>query len=317
MQSLNESWMPVSSLTLKQLRAIQQVYRTGQVSAAADALNITQSAASVLIRQAEAALGATLFDRTTRSLSPSEAGESVIGLVERILGDLSTLEETIRGLRDLERGRIRLTATPATGLTLLPETVRRYRAAYPAVSLVMDDCAPDQFYANILEQRADFGIGTEPADTSAFDWESLHFDPLCIICSEEHPFAFREAVGWAELDGQPLILSRRDYGVRGMVEATLARLDIRPNVVAEVGFLGSAAWMSSCGIGLAVLPGRLARAQPAPGVRNVPLVDPVVRRAAGLVKRRKHSLSHSAERFVEMLAKDLHDSAASPAPARA
>ena len=49
MQSLNESWMPVSSLTLKQLRAIQQVYRTGQVSAAADALNITQSAASVLI----------------------------------------------------------------------------------------------------------------------------------------------------------------------------------------------------------------------------------------------------------------------------
>lgn len=299
------SQMSVSSLTLKQLRAIQQVYRTGQVSAAAEALNITQSAASVLIRQAETALGATLFDRTTRSLAPSAAGESVIGLVERILGDLSTLEETIRGLRDLERGRIRLTATPATGLTLLPQTVRRFREAYPAVSLILDDCAPDQFYSNIIEQRADFGIGTEPEDKSALDWQSLHSDPLCIICAVDHPFAERDSVGWRELENEPLILSRRDYGVRGMVETALAKLSIRPRVVAEVGFLGSAAWMSACGIGLAVLPGRLARAQPAPGIRSVPLTDPEISRAAGLVKRRRHTLSHSAERFVEMLAEDL------------
>jgi DNA-binding transcriptional LysR family regulator len=297
--------MSVSSLTLKQLRAIQQVYRTGQISAAADALNITQSAASVLLRQAESVLGATLFDRTTRSLSPSAAGESVIGLVERILGDLSTLEDTIRGLRDLERGRIRLTATPATGLTLLPPTVRNFRASYPAVSLILDDCAPDQFYSNILEQRADFGIGTEPEDKSALDWESLHSDPLCIICAAEHPFARRDAIGWAELVDQPLILSRRDYGVRGLVERTLAMLDIRPRIAAEVGFLGSAAWMSACGIGLAILPGRLANAQPAPGIRTVPLVDPLVKRDAGLVKRRRHTLSPSSERFVDMLAADL------------
>ncbi|MCV0395979.1 MAG: LysR family transcriptional regulator [Rhizobiaceae bacterium] len=301
--------MSISRLTLKQLRAIQQVYRTGQVSAAADALNITQSAASVLIRQAETALGVTLFDRTTRSVAPSAAGESVIGIVERMLGDLSTLEETIRGLRDLERGRVHLTATPATGLALLPATVRRFRTAYPAVSLVLDDCAPDQFYSNVIEQRADFGIGTEPEDKSTLDWHSLHADPLGIICSVDHPFAERTAVGWRELATEPLILSRRDYGVRGLVESTLAKLSIRPRVVAEVGFLGSAAWMSACGIGLAVLPGRLARAQPAPDIRSVPLCDPVITRAAGLVKRRGHTLPHSAERFVEMLAEDLADPA--------
>lgn len=297
--------MSVSSLTLKQLRAIQQVYRTGQISAAAEALNITQSAASVLVRQAETVLGATLFDRTTRSLSPSDAAESVIGLVDRILGDLSTVEETIRGLRDLERGRIRLTATPATGLTLLPDTVRRYRESYPAVSLILDDCAPDQFYSNIIEQRADFGIGTEPEDKSALDWVSLNHDPLCIICASDHPFADRDSVGWRELENEPLILSRRDYGVRGMVETTLVKLGIRPRVVAEVGFLGSAAWMSACNIGLAVLPSRLAHAQPAPGIRRIRLVDPVITRAAGLVTRRRHTLSHSAERFVDMLAEDL------------
>lgn len=298
--------MNVSGLTLKQLRAIQQVYRTGQVSAAGRAMNITQSAVSVMIRQAETALGVTLFDRTTRSLTPSKAGESVIGLVDRMLGDLGAIEETLRGLRDPDRGQIRLTATPATGLTLLPDTVRRFRALYPAVSLILDDCAPDQFYANILERRADFGIGTEPDDTSSFDWQSLVADPLSIICKSDHPFAARAGVAWRDLDGAPLILSRRDYGVRGLVEQTLARLGIRPRIAAEVAFLGSAAWMSACGIGLAILPDRLARAQPAPGIAILPLLEPRVTRPVGVVKRRRDRLAPSAERFIEMLAEDLN-----------
>ena len=297
--------MSISSLTLKQLRAIQQVYRTGQISAAADMLNITQSAVSVLIRQAEATFGATLFNRTTRSLAPTQAAESVIGLVERILGDVSSVEETIRELRDLERGHVRLTATPATGLTLLPATVRRFAAAYPGVRLILDDCAPNQFFSNILEQRADFGIGTEPEDKAALDWQSLYADPLCVICAADHPFARRDSVSWRELDGEPLIVSRRDYGVRGLVEATLTRLDVRPKVTAEIGFLGSAAWMSACGIGLAILPEKLARAQPLPDAAWVPLVDPVITRDAGVVTRKRHRLSHSAERFLEMLSEDL------------
>jgi len=297
--------MPVSGLTLKQLRAIRQVHRTGRISAAAAALNITQSAVSVLIRQAETALDTRLFDRTTRALAPTEAAETIIGMVDRILADIDTLEDTVRSLGDLTRGQVRLTATPATGLTLLPPTVRRFRAAYPGVALVLDDCAPDQFFANIRGERADFGIGTHPVDRALFDWQPLHEDPLHLICPADHPFAARAQVAWAELAEAPLILSRRDYGVRGLVEETLRQQGVRPVLAAEVGVLGSAAWMTVSGIGLGILPALIARSTPIPGLATVPLTDPVVTRPAGVVTPRTRKLSPAAAAFVEMLAADL------------
>jgi DNA-binding transcriptional LysR family regulator len=99
--------MSINQLTLKQLRAFVAVYRMGRLQAAGDALNVTQSAISVLIRQIETALGTRLFDRTMRSLVPTEAAENAIGVAERILRDVDTLDATFQELRDLQRGHVR------------------------------------------------------------------------------------------------------------------------------------------------------------------------------------------------------------------
>ena len=297
--------MIVTSLTLKQLRAVSEVFRTGGFSAAAGDLHITQSAVSVLIRQAEETLGVRLFDRTTRSLTPTQAAENVVGLIDRMLADLDAIQETARGFRDLERGTVRLTATPATGMTLLPVTVRRFRQAHPNVTLAIRDCAPNRFFVDIAEQRADFGIGTRPSDAALFDWHPLVEDPLCLICSVRHPFARRSEVRWTDLADEPLILSHRDYGVRDAVERTMQAHGLTPRVQAEIGFLGSAAWMSGCDMGMAILPRRLAAAQPTEDCLSIPLVDPVVTRAAGIVSRRGHAFSPAATRFLGMLEEDL------------
>ncbi|PHR19061.1 MAG: LysR family transcriptional regulator [Hoeflea sp.] len=297
--------MSVSALTLKQLRAILQVYRTGRISAAAEVLNVTQSAVSVLIRQSEEALGAHLFDRTTRSLAPTDAVEMIIGMVERILDDVGALEDTVSGLGDLTRGRIRLTTTPATGMTYLPSVVRRFRENYPGVNLMLDDCAPNQFFTNIRYERADFGIGTEPDDADIFDWRPLHDDPLQLICPDDHPFAARQSIAWGELHDMPLILSRSDYGVRNLVEKNLARLGVRLKLSAEVAFLGSAIWMTACGMGMGILPSRFASASRMNGVRALPLVDPVVTRPLGVVTHTARSLSPASKAFIEMMAEDV------------
>lgn len=301
--------MSVTHLTLRQLRAVSTIYATRRISAAAERLNITQSAASVLLGQAEAALGSRLFDRTTRSLTPTDAVEQVIGIVDRILADLEALGSVMTDLQALERGRVRLAATPATGMALLPTTVRRFRAAYPAVTLVLDDCAPNQFFSVIREEKVDFGIGARPPNDSEFDWTVLHQDPLYLVCHQDHPLAQAPTVAWRQLHGESLILSRRDYGVHNLVMQTLQEQGVRLTLAAEVGFLISAAWMATCGIGLCILPGHLVRSINDPLVRSVPLVDPVVTRPVGIVGKRGRSLPPSGQRFVGMLAEDLADTA--------
>jgi len=308
----------IGHLTLRQLRVVSAIYATRRISAAAERLNLTQSAASVLLAQAEAALGARLFDRTTRSVAPTRAVEQVIGIIDRVLGDIDAMGAAMSDLKGLEHGQIRIAATPATGMALLPATVRRFRAAHPRVALVLDDCAPDQFFSIIREEKADFGLGTVPVDSTDFDWTVLHDDPLVLVCPVDHPLAARPEVPWTALDGVPLIISRRDYGVRDLVERSLQAAGGRVVIANEIGFLYSAVWMASCGMGVCVFPQHLAQAVRDPGLTRRPLVGPRVTRPAAVVTRRGRSLSPAATRFVEMLAADLAaDLAPAPGPARA
>lgn len=297
--------MPLPPLTLRQLQAIRAIYETGQISAAAERLAVSQSAASVLLGQAEAALGARLFDRTTRRVVPTQAVEQIIGIVTRILGDVSSIGSVVTDLKELERGVVRIAATPATGIALLPDSVRRFMALHPRIQLVMNDCAPDQFLTLVREEKVDMGIGIPPADRTEFDWRVLHHDPISLVCHRDHPLAGKEQVTWADLDGKPLIMSRRNYGVRDLVEDTIRAAGGTPNVASEIGFLYSAEWMVACGIGLAAFPSRLAAAITHPELRVRPIHAPVASRTLAIVTRRGRSLSPPAQRFAEVLVSEL------------
>ncbi|MFV0243829.1 MAG: LysR family transcriptional regulator [Qingshengfaniella sp.] len=297
--------MSVAHLTLRQLQAIQAIYVTRRISAAAQRMNISQSTASVLLGQAETALGVRLFDRTTRALTPTRAVEQVIGIVERILGDLDALGATVNDLKDLERGQVRITATPATGLALLPRTIKRFKAAYPGIAIVMNDCAPDQFFTVIEAERADFGLGLPPSDRMRFDWHAVQNDTLHVVCHRDHPFARLTRVRWRDLDNQPMIVARRAYGIRDLVQTTMEAVGARQTIANEIGFLYSAEWMAACGMGIAIFPRCLAEATHDPDLVSRPLVDPAVTRPTAVVTKRGRTLSPSAKRFVEMLSEDL------------
>ena len=297
--------MSVNHLTLRQLQAIKAVYDTCQVSAAAEKLAVSQSAASVLLGQAEETLGARLFDRSTRRVSPTDSVEQIIGIVTRILEDVTAIGAVVTDLKKLERGVVRIAATPATGIALLPATVKRFMENHPHIKLDMKDCAPDQFLSFILTERVDFGLGIPPADKSDFDWRLLHRDPIMLVMHRNHPLAQGTSVRWRELDGLDFIMNRRDYGVRSQVEENLRIAGVKVNEVAEIGFLYSAEWMIACGMGVAAFPARLAGAINDPNLVSLPLVDPAVARPMAIITKRGRSQSPSVQRFIDLLVQDL------------
>ncbi|WP_407692468.1 LysR family transcriptional regulator [Pseudooceanicola spongiae] len=124
----------------------------------------------MLLGQAEAAMDTRLFDRTTRALSPTQAVEQMIGIVEQILADVDALDTAVSELKVLERGTVRIGATPATGIALLPNVVRRYKGAYPNITIVMNDCVLDQFFSIIT--RRGRSMSPPAADLSRCCWPS-------------------------------------------------------------------------------------------------------------------------------------------------
>lgn len=292
-------------LTLKQLRAFAAVFRRRKLAAAAEELGISQSAVSVLIRQAEETLGTRLFDRTTRSLVPTPAAEDAFGVAERILQDVQTLSSNFRDLSEGERGRVRIAATPATAAAFLPRTARRFSHRYANVGLVINDCAPNQFLQHIEAERVDFGLGTPPPEGTEFASRVVHEDNIALVCARDHPFARRDSVRWAELAGETLIVFRPGYGVRQLIESTLLKTGIDSAITHEVGFLATAAWMAASSLGVTILPRALAHLEARSDLAIVPLVEPALTRTIALITKKGRSLSPPCRLFSEMLIEDM------------
>jgi DNA-binding transcriptional LysR family regulator len=287
--------------SLRQLRAFAAVYRLRKISAAAQQLSVTQSAISVLIRQMEEGLGTRLFDRTTRSLQATRAADETIVVADRILRDLDSLGTGLRDLTELRRGRVSVAVTPTLGEIVLPEPLRQFASDHPDIHVAVDDCAPDQFVARVVNGHVDFGVGTPEQAAADVETQMLRRDLLAVVVPRAHPLARLGRVRWAQLADHAVITVRPGYGIRPLIDATAARAGISLNVVNEVAFLATALWMADCGMGAAIMPSAYAAHGHHPDRVVIPLSAPRVSRDVALVTKRGRSLSPAAQRLAEVL----------------
>jgi DNA-binding transcriptional LysR family regulator len=140
---------------LEDLRALIAVSRERSFTKAAAKLGVSQSALSQTISQLEARLGVRLLTRTTRSVSPTEAGEQLLRTVEPRFEEIDAELATVAELRTKPAGTIRITATEyAIQSVLVPKLVKLLRE-YPDIKVEM---AADYGLTDIVAGRYDAGV---------------------------------------------------------------------------------------------------------------------------------------------------------------
>src|SRR5712675_922803 len=155
---------------LDDLSAFLIVAREGSFTKAAAKLGVSQSALSYTIRELEARLKLRLLTRTTRSVSPTAAGERLLRhagpRLEEIEAELAALSE----LREKPSGTIRITATEyATNAVLLPKLAKLLRQ-YPDIKV---EIISDYGLTDIVTQRFDAGV-RDGEQTTAIGGAQLH-----------------------------------------------------------------------------------------------------------------------------------------------
>lgn len=293
------------SPSLRHLRAFLAVYRLRKLSAAAGQLFVTQSAISVLIRQLEDGLQTRLFDRTTRSLQPTQAANDMVAVAERILRDVDSLACAFGDLSGLRSGRICLAITPTLAGMLLPDAIRAFGQKHPDVHVIVDDCAPEQFSARVLGEHVDFGIGTPERSGGELELQPLMRDSLCLVCAPDHPLAGIPHLRWRDLEGHPVIAGRPGYGVRQLVDLAAAKAGVTLQVVNEISFLSTGLWMSASGLGPSIMPSAYASCSAHRELVIKPLAQPRVSRDVYIVTKRGRSLSSACKAFLQDLRSSL------------
>lgn len=297
------------NITLRQLRAFIAVAELGQFNIAARNLHLTQSAVSILIRDLEREIGARLFDRHTRMVSLTLVGQEFLPQARKILKDLELAVGDVRDNASLKRGQVTIAAAIVLAATVVPPIIARFLKKYPEISVNIRDMPEEQITPALKRHEVDIAVGTLSEEDPEIAATPLLRDKLMLVCREDHRFAKRKSVRWAELKDETLITLAASNPLRNIVEHNLIRVvpNYRPKY--EVRFSTTAISMIAAGMGVSVLPENSGQLASAVGVTTVDLIDPVVMRDVSLLQRRHHSLSPAAEHlkaaFIASVAKQV------------
>ncbi|MEH7881454.1 LysR family transcriptional regulator [Rhizobium laguerreae] len=154
----------MNQANLNDLRAVVAIARRGTFRAAAIDLGISTTALSHLIARLESSLGVRLFNRTTRSVSPTDAGKLFLEKVGPALQDLYGALDSVRSQRDTPSGTIRINAAPFAARAIMSPLVLEFLGRYPDMAV---DLVTEGRLVDIVAEGFDMGVrvaGLVPSD---------------------------------------------------------------------------------------------------------------------------------------------------------
>jgi DNA-binding transcriptional LysR family regulator len=282
-------------------------------SQAAEQLGVTQPAVSLAIRALEKRLGATLLDRSGRTVQPTEAGRAAYRHAQRILG----AEEDL--LRALEEGTADVTGQLSLGVSsgpaerILPPLLGAFRERHPEVHVALRVDDTDSVIALVVDRQIELGIvGAERPHRSLL-FEPFLLDEVVLCVPAGHPFAGR-VVSLEELRTAPLVVQQEGSGVRSVMERELRRVGLRPrdlNVVAELGLTESTKAAVEAGLGVCFISRLSMEREVADGLVATATVDGLKTSRTLFAVRLAHRPStRTTTAFLEFAREQLGDRAA-------
>jgi DNA-binding transcriptional LysR family regulator len=248
-------------LDVRRLRVLKEVAEQGSFSAAAESLAYTQSAVSQQIAALERESGATLVDRGPRGIRLTDAGRALVTHAEDILCRLGAAEAALEAIAGLRGGRVRLSAFPTAGATLVPLAVKTFIARHPAVELQLYEREPEDGVAMLKSGELDIalsigyeGAGTVHNPTDGVEEIDLCEDPTYLAMPADHRFARKSRVRLSDFAEESWIHSACKGTCGAVALKALHNAGFEPTIVFETDDYNVAQGLVAAGMGVTLLP---------------------------------------------------------------
>ena len=281
------------------LKAFATVAATGSFSQAAEHLCLTQPAVSKRIAALEHQLDVRLFDRIGRKVLLTEAGETLLPRVGRILAELEDGRRALANLSGRVAGRLTVGTSHHIGLHRLPPVLRRFTARYPEVELDLRFMASEAACAAVERGELELGIVTlPPAPGPTLQHTPVWEDPLQVVAGPDHPLSHMEGCTVETLAGHGAILPEAGTYTRDLLERALEPLGIRLRLGLSTNYLETIKMMVSVGLGWSLLPQTMVDKS----INPLPVEGlPPLQRTLGVVRHPGRTPSNAGKRLVELL----------------
>jgi LysR family cyn operon transcriptional activator len=286
-------------MLLRHIRYLLAVAEHRNFTRAAQALHVSQPALSQQIKQLEESFGASLFDRSGRSVQLTDAGQAYLAHARRALAELDAGERAIHDVQDLSRGSLHLAITPTFTEYLVAPLVERFGARHPGIELTVSEMTLDQIVAELGDDGVDLGIAFSGVAAAEIDSRPLFQERLTLVVGRGHPYAGAGPLAPQQLQGQPLALLTREFATRQSIDAWLAGHGVAPRIMLQANSISSIVKIVRQGRMATLLPDAIARAQPE--LVCVALAPAPPARTVAMLGRKDGYRSAAAGAFADLL----------------
>ncbi|ASA21036.1 LysR family transcriptional regulator [Paenibacillus donghaensis] len=292
-------------MNFHQLHIFYTVSERGSFSAAAQTLHMTQPAVTMQVQALEDYFGIKLFNRSTKKISLSEAGRTLMPYALRSIQLMRETDQAMSAFTHMLEGRLQLGASLTIGEYVLPRMLGPFAKQNPHISIMMKVMNTAQIMDEILKHQLNFGLIEAPVSHPDMVMEPVMGDELKLIVPAGHPLAQRQPVTLADALEYPFVLREQGSGTRSVMEEELLARGLDPGamrIVMELGSTGAVKSAVEAELGITIISASSVKHEVALGLlKIVDLADASFKRQYYSIHLKSTLLPISAVTFLTFL----------------
>ena len=239
------------SVKLELYRVFKEVAEVGNITAAAQARYISQSAVSQSIKQLEHDLQTRLFARNSRGVTLTAEGQMLYEYVRSAMGLLETGEEKLSQTRELQMGKLIIGASDTVTSQFLLPYLDSFHKQHPAIHIQIVSGRSHKVLGLLRSGKVDIAFASTPSDTSSLDIYPCFNTHSIFVAGAEYPCDFDHIYSLDEIAAFPLILLERKASSRLYLERYFLQNGLRLNPEIELGARSLLVDLAAIGFGVA------------------------------------------------------------------
>ncbi|GGF06416.1 LysR family transcriptional regulator [Aliidongia dinghuensis] len=292
---------------MQELRYLIAVADYGHFGRAAEACHVTQPTLSTQLKRLEDFLGATLFERTNKTVHVTPIGEEVVARARKVVAEADALVDSAQENKEPLSGPLHIGIIPTLSPYLLSWLLPALKLAYPHLQMVVHEDLTDHLLERLTDHKLDAALLALPVDTADLEAMPLFNEPFFFAAPKGHPLTKTKTVKVSELKNEHLLLLTDGHCLRDQALAVCGFSEAARNE--EMDFratsLETIRSMVAAGMGCTLMPALAVAGGASRDIEVRPLAGRRSSRQIGLVRRRTYPKLRELQLFGQAIRDSL------------
>ncbi len=293
-------------MELKDLRYFTEVVQYGSFTKAAVNTFISQPTLSKSVKKLESDLKVELFERSTRKLALTDAGEIVYKQATKILFTTNELNTLLDDLMNLPTGNIKIGIPPLIGTLFFPTIAQKFGMCHSEVSLELIELGAKRIEHLVDEGQVDIGIVVSPTDSRKFTIHPFIKEEFMLFTHPRHPLSSNKSVKLEQLENESFILFNQEFALHNLIIQHCQNTGFSPKIAYVSSQWDLITELVIAQLGITLLPKSIYSKMDKSQINMIPLESPPMWELVVITKKDRYQ-SFAVRALLNFLAEEFHE----------